>query len=69
MSANTSIEQGYVERVRMWLREHVLAYYPSDDPYRRQLWIRRPDTGWWVFFLDERGHNVLSLKGRWRWLP
>ena len=52
-----------------WVRDHVIAYFPSTGEHRRSLWIRRPDTGWWVFWLEGWGHNVSSLKGRWWWLP
>lgn len=57
--------------MRQWLRDHVVAFHSKAESgdFRRSLWIRRPDTGWWVFWLEGWGHNVTSLRGRWRWLP
>lgn len=48
----------------------IVAFYSSrwSGDFRRSIWIRRPDTGWWVFWI-EGGVDYLALKGRWEWLP
>lgn len=61
---------------RRWLQapylniDGLLSIYSSrySGDFRRSIWIRRPDTGWWVFFLED-GFTYLALKGRWAWLP